>query len=97
MDIVNILISLVSGGVGGNAAGAALKDQSLGTIGNTIAGVVGGGLGSFILQALGVLSTMGMTDMSIGSIIGNVAGSGIGGAVLMAIVGFIKNAVSKKT
>lgn len=36
MDIVNILISLVIGGVGGNVAGALLKNFSLGTILNTV-------------------------------------------------------------
>ena len=35
MDIVNILISLVVGGVGGNVAGALLKNFSLGTVMNT--------------------------------------------------------------
>ena len=31
MDILNLIISLISGAIGGNVAGAALKDQSLGT------------------------------------------------------------------
>jgi uncharacterized membrane protein YeaQ/YmgE (transglycosylase-associated protein family) len=56
MDIVPLLISLLSGAVGGNVAGAALKDQSLGTLGNSLAGIIGGGAGSTILQALGMLS-----------------------------------------
>jgi hypothetical protein len=34
--IINLIIQLVSGVVGGNAAGAALKDYDLGTLGNTI-------------------------------------------------------------
>ena len=40
MDIVNLLISLISGVVGGNIAGAAMKDKSLGGLGNSIAGLV---------------------------------------------------------
>jgi hypothetical protein len=30
MDFLNLIISLISGAVGGNISGAALKDQSLG-------------------------------------------------------------------
>jgi uncharacterized membrane protein YeaQ/YmgE (transglycosylase-associated protein family) len=45
MDITNLIIEAVSGAVGGNVAGAALKEKSLGLIGNSLAGVVGGGLG----------------------------------------------------
>ena len=46
-------------------------------------------------QAVGLLNSVGMSDMSIGSILGNV-GSGVAvGAVLTAIVGIIKKAVSK--
>ena len=36
MDFLNLIISLISGAVGGNIAGAALKDRSLGTVGNSI-------------------------------------------------------------
>ena len=59
MDMVSLLISLLSGAVGGNVAGAALKDQSLGTVGNSLAGILGGGAGSLILQALGVATAGG--------------------------------------
>jgi hypothetical protein len=37
--IVGLIIQLIAGGVGGNVAGAALKQYNLGTVGNTIAGV----------------------------------------------------------
>jgi hypothetical protein len=42
--IIGLIIQLVAGGVGGNIAGSALKQYDLGMIGNTIAGVVGGGV-----------------------------------------------------
>jgi len=57
------IISLVSGAAGGNIAGALLKNFSLGTLGNSIAGIGGGG--------------------------------GIGGAILLIIVGLIKNMAGK--
>ena len=40
--IINIVIQLIAGAIGGNAAGVAAKDVSLGTGGNTIAGALGG-------------------------------------------------------
>ena len=44
MDIISLIINLISGAVGGNIAGSVLKDQSLGTMGNSIAGILGGEL-----------------------------------------------------
>lgn len=40
--LINLVIQLISGVVGGNAVGAALKDYNLGSLGNTIAGALGG-------------------------------------------------------
>ena len=50
--LINLIIQIVAGAIGGNAAGAALKDVSLGATGNTIAGAIGGGVGGQILTAL---------------------------------------------
>lgn len=92
---MELLISLISGAVGGNIAGAALKKFSLGTLWNSVVGILGGGLGGQLLSALGLLGTAGGTSMDLGSIVGNIASSGVGGAVLLAIVGWIKKAMSK--
>ena len=89
-----IIIQLVSGAVGGNVAGASLKKLSLGTIGNSIVGILGGGLGGYLLSLLGVATGAG--GMDVAGIIGSIAGGGVGGGALMAIVGVIKNAMSKK-
>lgn len=89
------IMNLIGGAVGGNVAGALLKDLSLGTLLNSVVGIVGGGLGGQILGALGILGGDGGSAMDIGNIIGNVAGSGVGGGVLLAIIGFIKNAMAK--
>src|SRR5262249_34196256 len=48
--IINLIIQLVSGAVGGNIAGGLLKSLNLGPVGNSIAGIVGGGLGGQILS-----------------------------------------------
>jgi uncharacterized membrane protein YeaQ/YmgE (transglycosylase-associated protein family) len=91
MDITALLIQLVSGAVGGNAAGAAMKKLSLGTLGNSIVGILGGGLGGQILGALGMGGDGGGADA--GSIVSSIAGGGVGGAVLLAIIGAIKSAM----
>ena len=81
MDFLNLIISLISGAVGGNIAGAALKDQSLGTVGNSIAGILGGGVGGMLLQALGASAGSGGIDP--GSLIGSIASGGVGGSIVM--------------
>lgn len=70
-----------------------MKNLSLGTLGNSIAGIVGGGLGGQILNmAMGASAGGGM---DIGSIITQVAGGGVGGGIALAVVGVIKNMMSK--
>ncbi|HKM70083.1 MAG TPA: hypothetical protein VJX94_08505 [Stellaceae bacterium] len=95
--IVGLIIQLVAGGVGGNIAGSALKQYDLGTIGNTIAGVVGGGVGAQIIGALlgggAGAAVAGAGGLDIGSIIGQIASGGVGGGILMVIVGLIKQAI----
>jgi hypothetical protein len=83
-SLLPMLIQLVSGAVGGNAAGAGLKNLSLGTTGNSIVGGIGGLLGSML--ASGQLEGM----------LGNVVGGGAGGALLLMVVGFIKKSMAKK-
>jgi uncharacterized membrane protein YeaQ/YmgE (transglycosylase-associated protein family) len=92
-SLLPLIIQLVSGAVGGNVAGSLLKDSSLGTLGNSIAGIVGGGLGGQLLGLLGV--AIGTGDIDIASIIGSIASGGVGGGVLMAIIGIIRKALAK--
>jgi len=39
-NLLPLIIQLVSGAVGGNVAGSAMKNQSLGPVGNSIAGII---------------------------------------------------------
>ncbi len=93
-SLLPIIIDLLSGAVGGNVAGKLLKNFNLGTLWNSVVGIIGGGIGGQILSALGILAA-GDGGMDLGSIIGSVAGSGVGGGVLMLIVGYIKKAMAK--
>src|SRR6266852_6462784 len=95
--IVGLIIQLISGAVGGNIAGAALKQYDLGTLGNSIAGVIGGGVGAQIIGALvgggAGAEVAGAGGLDIGAIVGQVAAGGVGGAILLVIVGLIKRAM----
>lgn len=95
MDITTLIIEAVSGAVGGNVAGAAMKEKSLGAIGNSIAGIVGGGLGGTILHTVMGSAAAGGGGMDMQSILANVGGGGVGGAILMAVIGIIKSQMSK--
>jgi uncharacterized membrane protein YeaQ/YmgE (transglycosylase-associated protein family) len=98
MDITSLIIQLITGAIGGNAAGAVMKDKSLGTLGNSIAGVVGGiGAGQILDRILGAAPQVAdaaagaaAAGGGIGAIIQDVAGGGIGGAIVMIVVGIIK-------
>ena len=95
MNLISLIIEAISGAVGGNIAGAAMKENSLGTLGNCVAGIVGGGLGG-ILQSVSGATAPDSGPMELTTMLSNVAAGGIGGAILMAIIGFIKNAMAKK-
>ena len=96
MDPVSLLIQLISGAAGGNIAGSLLKNSSLGTAGNTLAGGIGGLLGGNILNsALGVGKLAATSGLDIGTIISQVAGSGVGGGVLMVLVGLLRQIFHK--
>lgn len=96
MEILPLIIQLASGAIGGNAAGKLMPKSSLGTLGNSIAGIVGGGLGGQLLGMLGIGGGEAAGSMDVSSILTSIAGGGVGGGVLMAIVGFIKNMMGKK-
>ena len=82
---------VIGGAIGGNAAGAALKNLSLGSAGNTIAGAIGGGVGGQILQALIPVLAGAGTSFDIGAVVGQLVGGGVAGAIVTAIIGAIKN------
>ena len=94
MELLPLIIQLVSGAVGGNVAGAAMKRFSLGTILNSIIGIIGGGVGGQLLGALGVPTGGG--GMDIAGVVGSIASGGVGGGVILAIIGMIKTALGKR-
>jgi hypothetical protein len=100
MDIVSLIIQLASGAIGGNLAGSLLKKLSLGLLGNSLAGIVGGALGGQILErAIGLAPTIatgaGAGAPDVGAVVSQIAGGGVGGAVMMVIVGLLRSAFAK--
>jgi hypothetical protein len=93
--LVNLIIQIVAGALAGNGIGAAMKDVNLGTLGNTIAGGVGGVAGGTILQSLiPALAGAAGGGLDVSSLIGQVAGGGASGAIVTVVVGLIKNMMS---
>src|SRR5260221_12897775 len=96
--IINLIIQLLSGAAGGNIIGNTLKQYNLGPLGNSIAGIVGGGLGGQLLNMIlgggaaagtaGKAVTAGGLD--IGSIVEQIAGGGVGGGVRLVSLGSLK-------
>lgn len=88
---MELLIGLISGAVGGNAAGGILKNLNLGVFGNSVAGIIGAGLGRQLMIAIGVNGAG--TDL--GAIISQIASGGIGGALVLTLVGIIRSVLVK--
>lgn len=96
MDIVSLIIQLVAGVIGGNAAGRVTKSPGLGGAGNSIVGAIGGVvLGQIIERVTGGAVPAGdaaaaASSLDIGSIISSLVGGGAGGAILAGIIGALK-------
>jgi hypothetical protein len=102
--VIPILVQLIGGGVGGNVIAAIAKKVSLGPLGNTIVGAIGGWLGTWLAGMIpgldGIVKGMAGAAATGGMDIGALAGQGVtglvGGGVLTAIAGLIKNATMSK-
>ena len=87
-DIVTIAIALVFGVAGGNAAGDYLLQEDYGLgLGNTIAGGIGGVVGSLVLQFV-FPALSGFDDWR--AIVGQVIAAFVSGALLAVIVGVVQ-------
>lgn len=89
-----LIIQLLSGAAGGNLAARILPKFSLGTLGNSLLGILGGGIGGQLLGMMGIETPAGGVDLT--SIISSVLSGGVGGGVLLSIIGIIKGALVGK-
>jgi uncharacterized membrane protein YeaQ/YmgE (transglycosylase-associated protein family) len=84
-DTLNLLIWLIGGVVGGNAAGDLLKREYDLGLGNTGYGAIGGVVGTMILQAL----IPALRGLDYGPIVGQVIVAVASGALLTIIAGAV--------
>src|SRR5438876_11928561 len=95
--IINLIIQIIAGAIGGNAAGAGMEKANLGTAGNTIAGALGGLGGGQILSALiPALAGSAGGGVDVASIPGRLAGGGVSGAIVTVIVGMVFKALIER-
>ncbi|HET6389307.1 hypothetical protein [Hyphomicrobium sp.] len=81
MNYALLILQLISGAFGGNVAGALFRKLSLGTFGNAIAGVVGGGIGGQLLELAFPTGSAGST-LDQAAIITQILGCGVSGGLL---------------
>jgi hypothetical protein len=98
--ILPIIIQIVTGIIGGQAVGAAVKQAAMGQLPKIISGALGGVGGAAIL---GSLLGGGTVDpaAAMGGLGGalnleNIVGGAGGGAILTGIVGAVMNAMNKR-
>ncbi|MEM1226109.1 MAG: hypothetical protein AAGJ40_10440 [Planctomycetota bacterium] len=94
MNLGALIIQLATGAFGGNLVARFFRKLDLGLVGNSIAGILGGGLGGQLLGMIGIgAGPSGSLDVT--AILGSVASGGVGGGVLLMIVGFVKSVIAK--
>jgi hypothetical protein len=96
ISLVDLAIEIIFGAIGGYIAGTAIRDLSLGTVGNLVAGSIGGLISGYSLRAAIPVLGSSAGGISFGVIIGQVVTELVGGAILTAIVGLSKDMVSTK-
>jgi uncharacterized membrane protein YeaQ/YmgE (transglycosylase-associated protein family) len=92
-NTLNIIISVIVGLIAGHGTGAANQTTSLGPLGNSVTGALGGLGGGLVAALVPALQQIGTSGVN-GS---NVGGGAIGGIVLTAIVAALKNNMSGGT
>jgi hypothetical protein len=97
MDLISLLLPLFSGAAGGNLVGGILKNFNLGSLGNSLAGLIGGGVGSLVLgNLLGMpMPVTGGVDPDGAALLGQILGGGAGGGVMTIIVGMLQKMLAR--
>lgn len=94
--MTDLIVQVIAGALGGTAAGSVLKDLSLGKPGDAISGAIGGGVIGQILNSVLGGDAGAVGGLDVGSLVQSIFGGGIGGAIVMAIIGVLRNAMMKR-
>lgn len=92
---MEMIISLIAGAIGGNASAAALKSQNQGLLINSMAGLVGGGVGGTVLALCGIPDMVGAGRLDLGHVMRHVIAGGLGGGVVLALLGLVRKILVK--
>ena len=90
---LNLIISAIVGLLAGHGTGAANQSSSLGPLGNSVTGALGGLGGGLIAALIPALQQIGTTGVN-GS---NVGGGALGGIILTAVVAALRNKTGTPT
>ena len=93
-EYLPLIIQLISGAIGGNIAGKIFANFSMGSLGNSAAGILGGGLGGSLLMMMDFSEAGAETTgvLNLETLLGSIAAGGVGGLAVMAIVGGLRRA-----
>ena len=96
MNLMAVFIQLASGALGGNIAGALLGRFGLGALGNSVVGMVGGGLAGQLLFYLGAWGRNAPTGgLDLTAIFYSIAGGAIGGGLTILILGGVRMMIGR--
>jgi hypothetical protein len=88
LDLLGLVLQCASGAAGGNLTGNVFRSLNLGWLGNSLAGMIGGGIGSQLVNnSLGLAATTAVAGPDPGTVIAQLSGGGIGGVVMAMLVG----------
>ena len=87
MNLTALIVQLIGGALGGYAAGNVAKEVNLGTIGNTIVGALGGGVGGQVFfTLLGLSGTV--------QIVSALVTGAMSGGLATLLIGFLKSKIA---
>ena len=93
-QLIPLIVQVIGGALGGNGSAAVLKNLDISKVVATIAGILGGVGGGQLAEYAGLIEKV-LGSGTGGEIAGNGGAAAIGGALLTAIIGFIKKSMDK--
>jgi uncharacterized membrane protein YeaQ/YmgE (transglycosylase-associated protein family) len=91
MSFFGLIIQIIAGIIAGHITGRRMRAFSLGPVGNTIAGGVGGLVGAGAIQAM--FPGAPGSGFDFGALLSSVIGGGAGGVVVTIFAGLVRNMI----